>query len=171
MARRAARSGMPLEWKTDVIDTTDDTVTNGVIDLDLLPDEIAEVWAIDTHMSSFLTSDADDLVVLSMYLSMDPDASGTPGTVAVLEDLETFYSHQASFQNEFAEATETGGAGNQPYDNKTLVLPVYPILIGTNPAQVVIGDASNNAEFITTIYFKRRRATASELNQILLKRR
>ena len=39
--RKTARSGIPLEWKTDVVTTTDATVTTGEFDLDLLPDEIA----------------------------------------------------------------------------------------------------------------------------------
>lgn len=169
--KRTARSHIPLEWKTDVITTSDNTVTTGEFDLDLLPDEIAEIVKIDSGMETFVALAASDLVKLKMYISMDPDANDDPETNATLEDLEVFYNHSASFQGDYAEATESGGLGVKVSDYKVSDFAQYPVLVGTNFAQVVKGDANNASEFRTTVYFKRRKANAMELNQILLKRR
>ncbi len=168
--RRSPSRNIPLEWKTDTITTTDATVTTGEFDLDLLPDEIAEIYAIDSTISSANIPDAaNDLIATFKYLSMDPDANDSPGLIASLEDLEVFFTHWESMQQEIGAA---GTATLILTHNKRLQLPAdYPILIGTNFAQVVLGDATIAQTFITTVYFKRRRANQSDLNQILLKRR
>lgn len=170
MARRTARSGIPLEWKTDFVNTTDATVTRGEIDLDLLPDEIAEIHRIDSSIFIGNIPDAanDDIDARKM-LSMDPDADDDPTVNANLEDLEVFFHHGYEVQQEVGAA---GSVALRNSDSKQLELPEkYPILVGTNIAQVVKGDADVACEFITTVYFKRRKANATELNQILLKRR
>lgn len=171
MARRTARSSIPLEWKADTINTTDATVTNGEFDLDLLPDEIAEIWCIDSTIIGELASAAIDAVSYRMYLSMDPDANDSPAANSNLEDLEVFFSHQHLMEADYAEATETGGYAIQTVSNKIVKFAPFPVLVGTNFAQVVIGDGNEPGEFITRVYFKRRKANALELNQILLKRR
>jgi len=170
MARRIARSGIPLEWKSDIVTTSDATVTNGEIDLDLLPDEIAEIWRIDSTIEIANIPDAanDDINVVT-YMSMDPDAIGNPATVATIEDLETFFYHSYHLQIEIGAA---GATTLRNSDNKQLVLPEkFPLLVGTNLSHVVLGDAAIAVSFVKTIYFKRRKANAMELNQILLKRR
>ncbi len=168
--RRSVSRNIPLEWKTDAVTVTDATVTTGEFDLDLLPDEIAEIYAIKSIISSANVPDAaNDLIATFMYLSMDPDANDSPGLIASLEDLEVFFTHWESFQQEIGAA---GSFATELTKEKSLMLPAdYPILIGTNFSQVVLGDASIAQTFITTVYFKRRRANQSDLNQILLKRR
>lgn len=170
MARRRVGRNYPLEWKTDTVNTASAAVTNGEFDLDLLPDEIAEIYIIDTSISFANIPDAaNDDVEGRMYLSMDPDADDTPATDANLEDLEVFYTHNYHVQQEI------GAAGQSTLvlsDHKTLQFPEKsPILIGTNFAQVVMGDAAVAVDFHTTVYFKRRKASGVDLANILLKRR
>jgi len=170
MARGTARSSIPLEWKSDIVTTSDATVTRGEIDLDLLPDEIAEIWLVDSTIEIANIPDAanDDINVVT-YMSMDPDAIGNPATVATIEDLETFFYHSYHLQQEIGAA---GAVALRNSDNKILALPEkFPILVGTNMAHVVLGDAAIAVSFVKTVYFKRKRANALELNQILLKRR
>ena len=170
--RRTARSGIPLEWKTDTVETVNATVTRGEFDLDLMPDEIAEIHLIRSTILTALATSVLDSVPVAMYLSMDPDADDTPATRANLEDLEVFYIHEALFIADYAEATETGGyALNMTSKDQQAFPEKHPILVGTNFAQVVLGDAAQATDFITTVYFKRRSANATELNNILLKRR
>ncbi len=169
--RRSPNRNIPLEWKTDTVIVTDTTVTNGEFDLDLLPDEIAEIYVIDSTIQMANLPDAANLLADTyMLLSMDPDANDTPATGTNLEDLEVFFHHW------FAQQIEVGAAGavsNVLQSNKRMMLPAeYPILIGTNFSQVVVaGNTAIDTQFITTVYFKRKRATQSDLNQILLKRR
>ena len=112
---------------------------------------------------------ADDYLAAAKYLSMDPDAIATPYTNANLEDLEVFFNHVYDVQS------QTGAAGTATLINsQNKILRFHescPLLLGTNPSQVVVGDGTIANTFITTVYFKRRRANALELNQILLKRR
>ncbi len=169
--RRGKSRNFPLEWKTDVISVTDNTAVNGEFDLDLLPDEIAEIFGISSHMENVNVPDAANIIAdLYMYLSMDPDANDTPSTLTNLEDLEVFFSHQHAVQLEIGAA---GASSLVLGSTKEMWLPEsYPILIGTNFAQMVVaGNTAVDAFFVTTVYFKRRRATQSDLNQILLKRR
>jgi len=170
--RRTARTKMPLEWKTDTINTTDATVTNGQFDLDLLPDEIAAILGIKSIIRTGVTTAVIDEVLTRMYLSMDPDVVANPLTNVNLQDLEVFYVHDFGIQADYAEATETGGWAVKLTDEDQMWFPgEEPLLVGTNFSQVVIGDVTKATEFITTVYFKRRKANAIELNQILLKRR
>lgn len=162
----------PLEWKTDTISTTDATVTPGEFDLDLLPNELAEIFVIKSTinitMSSAVIHDAD----ANMYLSMDPDADDDPSVIKNMEDLEVFFHHFFNLDRDYAEATETGGAAIRNSGSEILTLPEHaPILLGTNFSQVVVGDSIGASNFITTVYFKRRKASKEELFNILLKRR
>lgn len=161
---------MPLEWKTDTINTTDATVTPGEFDLDLLPDEVAEIIKIDSTIAIGNVPDAaNDDIDTAKYLSMDPDADDSPAINANLEDLEVFFHHKHELQQEIGAAGQSTLVNT---DNKQMSFEDgRGILIGTNFSQVVIGDAAVACEFITTVYFKRKKASAMELNQILLKRR
>lgn len=162
------RSKRPIEWKMDTVNTTNATVTNGRIALGLRDDEIAEIHKIDSHIGLGNIPDAaNDVVVAYKAISMDPDVDEDPSVAVNNEDLEKFMMHSYQVQQ------EVGAAGTA-----TLVLSdeqshVYdpPILVGTDVGQVVIGDATVACEFWTRIFFTRRKATAQELNQILLKRR
>ncbi len=167
--RRGATSKIPLEWKTDVVTVSDATVTNGEFDLDLLPDEVAEIQAVKSIISLANIPDAaNDVVSAAMYLSMDPDAIGSPLTDAILEDLEIFYHHRYTVQQEIGAA---GSFSTRLTDKNEMVFFNRPLLLGTNFAQVVVGDASIGQTYITTVYFKRKKASGEDLTNILLKRR
>lgn len=175
MARRKTSRNFPLEWKTDVVsitDTTTATAINGEFDLDLLPDEIAEIVGIDSQIDPGDAGKIDNVAQLGMYLSMDPDADDDPLTLGNLEDLEVFFSHFMSFA--VSAVTAASVFWQKLTSHKQLWLPEkHPLLVGTNFAQVVNGGSTVDisTQFITTIYFKRRRASQADLANILLKRR
>ena len=162
------KSKKPLEWKMDIISTTTAAVTNGRIELGLRDDEIAEIHKIVSAITYQNIPDAaNDVLYATKALSMDPDVNVSPYVMANNEDLEWFLHHPFHVQ------LEQGAAGVS-----TLKLSeikdfdfAIPILVGTDIGQVVIGDAAIPVDFITRVYFTRRRANAQELNQILLKRR
>lgn len=179
MAKRIARTKMPLEWKTDAINITDitaATATNGKFDLDLLPDEIAAILRIDSYIGLGDLAEIDGDWEVAMYLSMDPDADRDPISISNLEDLEIFFSHYYKHQQGI---TTTGMYSTSKDSIKTVDFTEFPILVGTNFSQVINcigptdfgGTTIDNLRIITTVYFKRRKANAMELNQILLKRR
>lgn len=158
----------PLEWKMDTVNTASATVTNGRIALGLRDDEIAEIHKIDSHIAVANVPDAaNDQISLYKALSMDPDVAEDPSVAANNEDLEKFLLHSYQIQQEI------GAAGQSTLRNSDEQTHLYdpPILVGTDVGQVVIGDATLACEFWTRIFFTRRKATAAELNQVLLKRR
>lgn len=172
MAKRAVRKKPAIEYKTDFVNTTDATVTNGEFDLDLLPNELAEILGIKSIITGELTSAVIDQVQYRMYLSLDPDADDSPLVNANLEDAEIFYIHDFSMAADYAEATETGGYALKISDEDQMWFPTdIPMVVGTNFSQVVIGDAAEPGEFITTIYFRRRKASNLDIVNALLKRR
>lgn len=158
----------PLEWKMDIVNTTDATVTNGRIELGLRDDEIAEIHKIDSHLAFANIPDAaNDSLAIYKMLSMDPDIVKDPSTGANNEDLEIFLQHSYQVQQEVGAAgTATLVLSNEQTHNYD-----PPILVGTDVGQSVKGDATIACEFWTRVFFTRRKATAAELNQILLKRR
>lgn len=162
------RSKKPLEWKMDTITTADATVTNGRIALGLRDDEIAEIHKIvSTITYANIPDAADDALFATKALSMDPDVDGSPYVMANNEDLEWFLHHPFHVQQEVGAAGQTT---LKLSDMKDIDFNP-PILVGTDVGQIVIGDAAIGVDFLTRIYFTRRKATAAELNQILLKRR
>jgi len=160
-------SSKPLEWISDCIGTTDATVTNGVIELGLRDDEVAEVWQIDSYISGGLAAGANDEVEYHKMISMDPDVIADPSVAANMEDLEIIMHHGLSMDRDL---TTTGQSQGQRA-NHSIRRYNPPVLVGTDMGQVVKGDAAEVGAFWTTVYFTRRRANVSELNQILLKRR
>ena len=171
--RRSVSRSMPLEWKTvttQVTDTTGVSPTTQSVDLDLLPDEIAEIWKIDSTIDTGSIGELDNNLDVASYLSMDPDASASPRTLSNLRDLEVFFTHIAAW--EFL-LTTTGVGLSPMFDSKIVSFAPHPILVGTNLGHVLHSESTVDVTIdqIITVYFKRRRATASELNQILLKRR
>lgn len=165
---RKGSSKRPLEWKMDTITTTDATVTNGRIALGLKDDEIAEIHKIVSAITYANIPDAaNDALFATKALSMDPNVAVSPFVMANNEDLEWFLNHPFHCQ------VEVGAAGTD-YFKLSDVMDVNfaePVLVGTDVGQVVIGDAAVNVDFLTRIYFTRRKATASDLNNVLLKRR
>ncbi len=158
----------PMEWKADSIATTSNAVTNGRIVLGLRDDEIAEIHKIDSTMSYLLLADAaDGAVDLDKVISMDPDVSEDPSDIGESEDLEKFFYHTYQVQQ------EVGAAGTATLRNSDQKTDYFnpPILVGTDVGQVVKGHATIACDFLTRVFFTRRKATAAELNQILLKRR
>ncbi|MEE8599390.1 MAG: hypothetical protein V3S69_07805 [Dehalococcoidales bacterium] len=136
--------------------------------LGLRDDEIAEIHKVDSHIGLGNIPDAaNDDVNVYKALSMDPDVSEDPSVAANNEDLEKFMLHSYAVQQEI------GAAGQSTLRNSDEQVHTYdpPILVGTDIGQVVIGDAAVTCEFWTRVFFTRRKATAQELNQILLKRR
>lgn len=163
-----AKGKKPLEWKMDTINTTDATVTNGRVSLGLRDDEIAEIHKIDSHIAFATIPDvANDVVAAYKALSMDPDVVDDPSVAANNEDLEKFMLHSYQAQQEVGAA---GTATLRLSDEQTHTYDP-PVLVGTDVGQVVFGDAAIACEFWTRVFFTRRKATAQELNQILLKRR
>ncbi len=165
-----ASSKKTVEWLTDTIITTDATVTNGEFDLNLLPKEIARIIAIDSTIEINNVPDAaNDELDLCMLLSMDPDADDDPCVAANLEDLEVFFHHWWSAQQEVGAA---GTATLLKTSKKHIVFPEgLGILVGTNFSQVFRADTSIQCTAITTVYFQRMKASDAQLTQILLKRR
>jgi hypothetical protein len=163
-----AKGKRPLEWKMDTITTANATVTNGRIALGLRDDEIAEIHKIDSEINYANIPDAaNDTLTASKALSMDPDVSENPFVMANNEDLEKFLHHTYTVQQEIGAA----GQSTLVLSDKEIHQYDPPILVGTDIGQVVIGDAAVGVDFLTRVFFTRRKATAQELNQILLKRR
>lgn len=179
MARRRGRTRTHgiLEWVYDfenIATAPSATVMNEVIDLDLMPDEVAEIWNIDTSIRPSLLLETDITIVAGMTLSMDPGSIQSPLNDALIAaDVEIFYEHLARWQ---VGLTTSGIYAEQLVDRKKWCASPEPILVGTN-----IGMASNYTEstpltggtvtFTTRVYFTRRRASIMELNQVLLKKR
>jgi len=178
MARRRVSRKLPLEWVSKWVDLpTKAVVYTDTLDLDLLPDEIAEIWNIDSYLA-FTTAAAagvDDISTINSYLSMDPDADKAPSLSATVEDLEVFFQHPVTLMT-VVEATSTSVQRYKDESQKGWkAVDGKPILVGTNVGVVASYDTSADmftaATHLVRVFFSRRRATAPELNQILLKRR
>lgn len=161
------KSKKPLEWKADTITTTDATVTNGRIALGLRDDEIAEIHKIHSWIIGGLVAGADDITNWGKNVSMDPDIIADPTIGDNAEDLEVFFMHYLAMHRDLT----TSGQSEGKISDVIVTDFDPPILVGTDVGQVVRGDATVAGQFWTRIYFTRRKATAQELNQILLKRR
>lgn len=158
----------PLEWKMDTIATASAAITNGRIALGLRDDEIAEIHKIDSTIAYANIPDAaNDALFATKALSMDPDTVDNPFVILNNEDLEKFHLHEYHVQQEIGAA---GQNALRLSDQKTDYYDP-PILVGTDIGAEVIGDATIGVDFLTRVFFTRRKATAPELNQILLKRR
>ena len=158
----------PLEWKMDTITTANATPVNGRIALGLRDNEIAEVHKIVSAITYANIPDAaNDVLFATKALSMDPNVDASPFVMANNEDLEWFLHHPYHVQQEIGAAGQNSLVLSdiQNFDFKV------PILVGTDIGQVVIGDATIGVDFITRVYFTRRKANAKDMNFILLKRR
>lgn len=173
MASKAVNKVM--EWVCDSPGTFAGGATTeeekGRLELGLRDDEIAEIWMI--HLLSILIEDFDAAKNVALYnwLSMDPNSEYAS---TIDEDLETICSTQHVKQTEgILAGTECVQTPSKDYIWK---FDKYPILVGTDLGMGLYGSASaGNLDAGSTavwrVYFTRRRANASELNRILLKRR
>ncbi len=147
------------------------TVATSEIDLDLLPNQIAEIHHIDS-VAVLGDVATDHNYRIDGALSMNPDENDDPSTQDAQERLEFFYMHRYHFKEEF---TTSGNWGNSLNENKQLQLSAKPYLVGTNIGLVASlendDDVGQVMSWWVRVYFTRRKATAQELNQILLKRR
>jgi len=168
MARRKS-SNKPLEWKFGYINTANATVTNFRIVLGLKDDEVAEIHKVMSSIqpAGFAAGGADDIILHSLALSMDPDVIADPAAAANHEDLEWFYMHFHDLQEEL----ETSGKASHKLNDEKDVNFDPPVLVGTDVGMVVHNDASIAAMTWVRLYFTRRKANVMELNQVLLKRR
>lgn len=158
----------PLEWKMDTITTANATPVNGRISLGLRDGEIAEIHKIVSSITYANIPDAaNDALFATKALSMDPNVINNPYVLANNEDLEWFLHHPYHVQQEIGAAGQNGLVLSdiQSFDF------TVPVLVGTDVGQVVMGDAAIAVDFITRIYFTRRKSNAQELNYVLLKRR
>lgn len=186
-SRRSGRSNMPLEWVAKVLQCTDvltPAVVNDTLDFDLLQDEVAEILKIDSQLIVSFDSFADladeGPINMDAGLSMDPSTSPSVAQLQAtadstyFEDLETYFTHKhriALITNDTATAIDQ----NFPLsDRKVEEYWNKPILVGTNSGMSLVGDVPTTAGdvwWFLKVYFKRRKASVMELNQILLKRR
>jgi len=140
------------------------------LELGLRDDEIAEIHKIVLDINLVEDFDAAKTVALYAWISMDPDSAYG---VNINRDLETIVSTQ------YSKTAEGILAGTETViDNeKTLNYDFDPpVLVGTDLGMGLYGlasvgnlDAGSTAFF--RVFFTRRKATAAELNRILLKRR
>lgn len=158
----------PLEWQFGYVATVNATVTNYRISLGLKDDQVAEVHKVDSSITWGNFPDAaNDDIDGHLALSMDPDVIDSPAVAANHLDLEWFYRHNYDLQQEI------GAAGQTTIVNSNWKISDFdpPVLVGTDIGLVVIGDAAIACAFWARVYFTRRKANISELNQVLLKRR
>jgi len=158
-----------LEWKFESINTANATVTNARIALDLANNELAEIHKVMSSIQpgGFAAGGADDIIAMTMALSTDPNVINDPAVAANNDDAEWFYLHRHQLQ---AELTTEGASQHKHNDEKSVDFNP-PILVGTDVGLVVHNDATITCDSWVRVFFTRRKATANELTQILLKRR
>lgn len=162
------RNSKPLEWVFGYVDAAPSAVvTNYRIELGLKDDEVAEIHKIDSSIDAGLTAGADDDVDVHMMLSMDPNVIADPAVTVNHDDLEIFYEHNSHQDRDLT--TEGQSQGSLTTRKISDFKP--PVLVGTDVGMVVHGDAAENVYFWVRLYFTRRRASVTDLNQVLLKRR
>lgn len=178
--RRSATRKLPLERVFDrVTCVTSGTPVAGQLDLDLLQDEIAEIWHIDStlHIFTGVAPIVDEVELFYGVLSMNPNISVAldPASEAeVLGDLETIFEHNWVREEKIIGSPSAEyEAGIKASDNKQMSFWPHPFLVGTNIGvlSAFTSTAEDDMLHDVAVYFTRRKATASELNQILLKRR
>lgn len=163
-----SKSKKPLEWKLISIYTVSAAVNSARIALGLRDDEVAEIHKIESHIVpvAFAVGGADISSGQTTALSMDPNVAADPDTRANNEDLEWFFLHKHDTQVELT----TNGAWSFKRNNEKSQDYDPPILVGTDVGMVVHNDVTYCTSYVR-IYFTRRKANVSELNQVLLKRR
>lgn len=164
-----ASNKKPLEWKFQHLTTVNAAPVNARIELGLKDDEVAEIHKVVSHIApdEWVATAVDDILVMIMSLSSDPNVIVTPLEGDNQEDLEWFQTHR----HETQVGVLTQGAYGMKIDDTQDLNFDPPVLVGTDVGMVVVGDAALAVQFWVRLYFTRRKANVQELNQILLKRR
>lgn len=186
MARRRGNKGGVLEWvtKTNMITAADHTTAANeldVIDLDLNPDEVAEIKLIETYIEFEDTSDVTATLMAHLTLGTDPSSSIATfsGTIQTqysatvwddIEDEEVFYLHKVRYDEEL---TSTGGLStqhsyyqSQRYDFNPPLLVGRNIGMTTGVVELASGDAGD-VLFAARIFFKRRKGAPAEIINLI----
>lgn len=181
--RRTNRKGV-LEWVTltnMITAGTHTTATNELdtVDLDLNPDEVAEVKMIESYIDMEQTGSGADLrAMASLILSTDPSNSvnlftSTDPYVATtidnVEDEETFYVHWYHYELDF---TTSGMASTRNMDKQTIVYPDNPPFlvgrnIGMNTGVFESVDGIGDIVYICRVWFKRRKGSPEEILNLI----
>lgn len=168
------RDKMPLEWAyKSLVAVNAATNYSASIDLDLLQDEVAEIWKIDSTLEiDRQMPNVDEMEQVMGILSMNPDISTDLTPIQSVDDLETMFHHRFSVREEAAGAV-ANLAVIKATDEKKYDSDQHPILVGTNIGMLLryTSTTADNVTWLVRVYFTRRKATVTELNQILLKRR
>lgn len=140
------------------------------LELGLRDDEIAEIHKVIVNTMLEEDYDAAKGVELVSWLSMDPNSVYAE---TLLEDLETILYNT---RREESKGILVGVETVLRIDREHIYDFDHPILVGTDlgigiMASTDTGVLDPNAEAHFRVFFTRRKANASELNQILLKRR
>lgn len=139
--------------------------------LGLRDDEIAEIHKIivSSHMEEDF--EAAKRMSLTHWVSMDPDS--VYSAVSLLEDLETMLLYIRTVSS---KGIAVGVEDVQKEDEERIYNFDSPLLVGTDIGIGIYGsvdvgvlESDTTAQF--RVFFTRRKASAAELNQILLKRR
>lgn len=181
--RSGASKGNILEMTRETLTyqlTTSAVTTLTTLDLDLLPDEIAEIRRIESTVCLNWSAETDGYAQAVSALNTDPGTAMGDLIVetaaiqqAQYEDLELIFYHRVWEQQNLT----TSGLimHNQVHEKIVDFMKEFPYLVGSNLGWNICAvegtDIAGAVQAFMTIYFTRRRATVTELNQILLKRR
>lgn len=168
--------GRVLEWVsktgTAITGGSGDESESDRVTLGLRDNEVAEIEIIQLDLYAFDDFSAACELTVTGWVSMDPE---TTWATDVVEDLETICD------NVVMKSTEGILAGTEciQFSNYSFMhrFERTPVLVGTDLGLGLHADLSAGnlvaagARAYCKIWFKRRKATAPELNQILLKRR
>lgn len=181
MAKRQSSKGV-LEWTAESnFSSTAATTTITQIDADLRDDQIGEIYKIESQIEAVYAGEVDGSGQAAMVLSLDPSNAINPVYIDAttlqnaVEDLEVIYNHKV-YLDGLLVGTGANFSLNKISEHQVNDFSSLPILFGTNLGwstrfeETNAGDLGNVLQWIR-VFFKRRQATAQELNQILLKRR
>ena len=169
-----ANAKRPMEWAA--IDTA--SIVGGATEEDvaarlglgLRDDEIAEIHKLVVNTQLREDFDAAKTTIMHSFVSMDPDAIYA---ITTLPDLETIvYKVRGSSSAGIHAGVET----IQREDDQDIYDFDPPVLVGTDLGIGLhlicdVGNLDAGSWMIVRVFFTRRKASAAELNQILLKRR
>ena len=170
-----ANAKRPMEWVGGVTPV----VAGGAADEDvaarlglgLRDDEIAEIHKIIVTTQLVEDFDAAKIATISSFVSMDPDA--VYSAVTTLTDLETIVFKTRGSR---AVGIHVGVEELERQDDHDVYDFEPPVLVGTDLGigfriAVTVGVCDVGSSMQVRVFFTRRKASAQELNQILLKRR
>lgn len=168
--------GRVLEWVgkdgTDIAGGAGTEAESDRITLGLRDNEVAEIEQIQLEIYAFDDFSAACEMEVQAWVSMDPETAWADG---IAEDLETICD------NAVFKSSEGVLAGTEYVQQSLYTFNHYftktPVMVGTDLglglyASLSAGNlVAAGASAYAKVWFKRRKATVGELNQILLKRR